>query len=102
MSRFKGGSSERYTSGGRLQRAAAVVRESDFRIAKHSVIERSRSAIRRLAAFHSITSSAVASSVGGIVSISAFAVLRLMSNSNLTGACMGSSAAFAPLRMRST
>src|SRR5262245_44381107 len=31
-SRLKGGSSERYTSRGRLQRAAAVVRASDFGI----------------------------------------------------------------------
>src|SRR5437016_10766774 len=44
---------------------------------------------------HSITSSAVASSVCGTVRPSAFAVLRLMIISYLVGACTGSSAGFA-------
>src|SRR5262249_34958944 len=51
---------------------------------------------------HSITSSARASTVGGISSLSAFAVLRLMTSSYLVGACTGRSAGFSPLRMRST
>jgi hypothetical protein len=51
---------------------------------------------------HSITSSAVASSVGGISRPSILAVLRLITNSYLVGACTGSSLGFAPLRMRST
>jgi hypothetical protein len=51
---------------------------------------------------HSITSSARASSVGGISSPSALAVLRLMTRSYLVGACTGRSAGFSPLRMRST
>src|SRR6266436_3617590 len=55
-----------------------------------------------LAAFHSITSSARASSVGGISRPSAFAVLRLITNSYLVGACTGRLAGFSPLRMRST
>jgi hypothetical protein len=56
-----------------------------------------------LAAFHySITSSARASTVGGTSSPSALAVLRLITNSNLVGAWTGSSAGFAPFRMRST
>jgi hypothetical protein len=55
-----------------------------------------------LASDHSITSSARASKVGGTSRPSAFAVLRLMTNSYLVGACTGRSAAFSPLRMRST
>src|SRR6516164_6699461 len=51
---------------------------------------------------HSITSSAVASSDGGTVSPSALAVLRLITSSNLVGACTGRSAGFSPLSMRST
>src|SRR6185312_4094523 len=51
---------------------------------------------------HSITSSARASSVGGISRPSAFAVLRLITSSYLVGACTGKSAGFSPLRMRST
>src|SRR5262245_20340023 len=43
---------------------------------------------------HSITSSARASSVGGTVMPSAFAVLRLITNSYLVGACTGRSAGF--------
>src|SRR5215217_4445614 len=50
---------------------------------------------------HSITSSARASSVGGISRPSALAVLRLMTSSYLVGACTGRSAGFSPLRMRS-
>src|SRR6185503_17301119 len=55
-----------------------------------------------IATFHSITSSARASSVGGTVRPSAFAVLRLMISSYFVGACTGRSAGFSPLRMRST
>src|SRR5262249_11375333 len=54
-----------------------------------------------LAARHSITSSARASSVGGTSMPSAFAVLRLMTSSNLVGACTGRSAGGVPLRIRS-
>src|SRR6266516_1648834 len=46
---------------------------------------------------HSITSSARASSVGGISMPSALAVFRLMISSNLVGACNGSSFGFSPL-----
>jgi hypothetical protein len=52
--------------------------------------------------FYSITSSAVASSVGGMVSPSALAVARLIAVSNLVGACTGRSAGFEPRRIRST
>src|SRR5262249_52154376 len=51
---------------------------------------------------HSITSSARASRVGGTMRPIAFAALRLMTSSYLTGACTGRSPGFSPLRMRST
>ena len=51
---------------------------------------------------HSMTSSAVASSVGGIISPSAFAVLRFTAVSYLVGACTGRSIGLTPRRMRST
>jgi hypothetical protein len=50
--------------------------------------------------FHSITSSARASSVGGTSTPSALAVGRLMTSSNLVGWTTGRSAGFSPLRMR--
>src|SRR6516165_5982340 len=62
----------------------------------------SRTAEQReeLAAFHSITSSAVASSACGTLRPKTFAVCRLMTNSNLAARITGNSAAFSPLRMR--
>jgi len=51
---------------------------------------------------YSMTSSALARSVAGISSPSAFAVLRLISSSYRVGACTGRSAGFSPRRMRST
>src|ERR1700756_3125399 len=48
---------------------------------------------------HSITSSARASSVGGTSKPSAFAVLRLMTSSNLLDCTTGRSAGLAPLRI---
>jgi hypothetical protein len=50
---------------------------------------------------YSITSSARASSCGGMVRPSAFAVLRLIVSTYLVGACTGKSAGFSPLSMRS-
>src|SRR5499427_2975179 len=47
---------------------------------------------------HSITSSARASSVGGISRPSAFAVLRLITSSNFVGCSIGNSEAFSPLK----
>src|SRR5215468_9876491 len=55
-----------------------------------------------LASPHSITSSARASSVGGMVRPSALAVIRLMTRSNLVGCSTGRSAGFAPRRILST
>ena len=51
---------------------------------------------------YSITSSACASSVGGTVRPSAFAVLRLMTSSNFVGYSTGKSDGFSPLRILST
>ena len=51
---------------------------------------------------HSITSSAVVSSDGGMVRPSVFAVLRLTTNSNFAGCTTGRSAGFSPLRIRPT
>src|SRR5437016_12111003 len=51
---------------------------------------------------HSITSSARASSIGGISRPSALAALRLTANSSFVGCCTGRSAGFSPLRVRST
>src|SRR5262249_42342745 len=53
-----------------------------------------------LAALHSITSSARASSVGGISRPSALAVERLITNSNLLDWTTGRSAGLAPCRIR--
>src|SRR5712671_134551 len=57
---------------------------------------------RRHDADYSITSSARASSVGGRVKPSAFAVLRLTTSSNRIGCSIGRSAGLAPLRILST
>ena len=51
---------------------------------------------------HSITSSAATSRVCGTVRPSAFAVLRLMTKSNLVGCSTGNSVGLAPLRIRPT
>jgi hypothetical protein len=58
--------------------------------------------IAALRTVYSISSSAVASNVVGMVRPSDLAVFRLMTNLNLVGACTGRSAGFSPLRMRST
>ena len=50
---------------------------------------------------YSITRSALLSSEGGTVRSRAFAVLRLITSSNFSGASTGSSLGFAPLKMRS-
>src|SRR5262249_11144777 len=51
---------------------------------------------------HAITWSAGASTVGGSSMLRALAVLRLSTVSYFVAACTGRSAAFSPLRMRST
>src|SRR5262249_16709791 len=52
-----------------------------------------------LAALHSITSSAIASSLSGIWRLSAFAALRLITSSNFVGCNTGKSAGLVPLRI---
>src|SRR5215472_409160 len=49
---------------------------------------------------YSMTSSAIASTPGGIVRASALAVLRLIASSSLVGCRTGRSATFVPLRTR--
>ena len=51
---------------------------------------------------YSITSSAMASSVGGTSRPSVLAVLRLITSSNLVDCITGRSAGFSPLRIRPT
>src|SRR5262245_2830926 len=55
-----------------------------------------------VAPLHSITSSARASSVGGMVRPSTLAVVRLMTSSNLDGCSTGISPGFVPRRILST
>jgi len=52
--------------------------------------------------FHSITSSARASKLGGMVRPRVLAVLRLITNSSFVGSSTGRSAGVAPLTIRST
>src|SRR5258707_4710531 len=54
-----------------------------------------------IAALHSITSSASAISLSGIVRPSALAVFRVMTSSNLVGCTTGKAASLAPLRIPS-
>src|SRR5262249_51642191 len=60
--------------------------------------------VRKLVALdcHSITSSALSSSVCGTLRPSVLAVLRLTPSSNLVGSCTGKSAGGMPLSTRST
>ena len=66
------------------------------------VPKRSLSATSRHRRPYSITSSARARSVDGMVIPSVLAVLRLMVSKYLVGACTGRSAGFSPFNMRST
>jgi hypothetical protein len=58
--------------------------------------------LRQLAPPHSITSSALASNLGGTSRPIAFAAFRLITKPYLVGACTGKSAGFSPLKIRST
>src|SRR5829696_6715944 len=62
----------------------------------------SRAASNEYPSPHSITSSARARKVGGIVRPSALAAFRLTTSSYLEGACTGRSAGRSPFKMRST
>src|SRR5262249_15877833 len=72
--------------------------------ARHERPRRSRAAEQgdEIAAFHSITSSARASRVGGTSRPSILAVEALMTSSNLVDCTTGRGAGLAPLRMRPT
>src|SRR5262249_12643873 len=75
----------------------ALLRARPERPRRHAAQKRDE-----LVAFHSITSSARAMSVGGTLMPSAFAVFILITNSNLVGCRIGKSAGFSPLRIRPT
>src|SRR5262249_12140965 len=61
-----------------------------------------RASEKRTPARHRMTSSARASTDGGMVRPSAFAVLRLITSSNFVGCSTGRSLGFAPLKILST
>src|SRR5262249_21369005 len=75
----------------------ATYREWDEPILRNTAPGRAAEQRDELAPFHSITSSARASSLSGIWRPSALAVLRFMTNSNLVACCTGMSIGFAPL-----
>ena len=75
--------------------ATKLMRRNELPLCANSVLTH-RSKKHR----YSITSSAVASSVGGTVRPSSFAVARLMTSSNFDACITGRSAGLAPLRMR--
>src|SRR5262249_35006808 len=68
-----------------------------LRSRRHRPRRRAAEQCDELAPFHSITSSARASRIGGTSSPSILAVLRLMNNSNLLTCCTGRLAGFSPL-----
>ena len=74
------------------------------RIARLTTVDAHTSELMQRSKQHlySITSSARTSKGGGTVRPSAFAVLRLMTRSNLVGCSTGRSPALAPLRILST
>jgi hypothetical protein len=68
----------------------------------HNPTHAPQQSARAVVVSYSITSSARASSVCGTVRPSAFAVVRLITRSNLVGCSTGRSAGFAPRRILST
>src|SRR5262249_48239558 len=89
----------------RWPRRIEIAEPHDFRLLR-ARRERPRGSCankrHELAAFHSITSSASASSFSGIVTPSALAIVRLMTKSNLVGCSIGRSDGFAPRMILST
>src|SRR5262249_41670744 len=71
-----------------------------LRPCRHRPCSRAAEQRDELAPLHSITSSARASSAGGISRSFVLGVCRLMTNSNLVALSTGRSAGFSPLRMR--
>ena len=88
---------------GRIQMRETNYSRSTFRLATHGrsiqMCHKATYAVQQRK-LYSITSSARASSEGGISIPSVFAVCRLMTNSNLVGSWTGISAGFSPLRIR--
>ena len=78
--------------------ALALLRACRERPSSHRAAEQRD----EVAPFHSITSSASANNLSGIVRPSALAVFRLMTSSNLVGCITGRSIGFSPLRIRPT
>src|SRR5262245_50518345 len=92
---------------GHIARSCRAVEKPDHRYRWLLRARRDRPRSRRaadeaeeLASPHSITSSAMASSVAGTSRPSVFAVLRLMLNPIFVACMTGRSAGFSPLRMR--
>ena len=81
--------------------AQSDIADADLGLRRNKDASSERAGWRAIAG-HSITSSALTSSVFGTVRPSAFAVLRLIASSNLVGCWTGRSEGFSPLRMRST
>src|SRR5262249_29844466 len=86
---------------------SSTAEESDHRHHRLLRPRRERPRCRRaaaqrdeLAALHSIASSAIASTPGGMVMPRTFAVLSLMTSSNFVGCRTGKSAGASPLRIR--
>src|SRR5262249_36529123 len=103
------GFSKALLEGGQAARRIDNVKKPDHRHRRLLRARRQRPCSRRAAeqrdkraAVHSITSSARASSVGGISRPRAFAVVMFMLRSNLVGCSTGISAAFVPRRILST
>jgi hypothetical protein len=84
---------------GRLTRAPGPARKGG-RIGSRAALCGSSTAPETTPAGHWITSSAMASSVSGIVRPSALAVFMLITNSNLVGSRTGRSAGFSPFSTR--
>jgi hypothetical protein len=89
-------------SGSHARRCNPITSSAGCLRARHKWPRHRRTAEERdeLATPHSITSSAVASSVGGTSRPSILAVPALMTSSNLVACTTGRSASLAPLRMR--
>jgi hypothetical protein len=90
---------ERWQKGESLQQIAQLFKKSSC---PATTVSSATAANEPETLDHWITSSARSSNEGGIVSPSAFAVFRLITNSNLVGCSIGRSPGLAPLRILST
>ena len=83
-----------------LEDAARIITHLPVAVSNVIAVAYQTAGLCVLPPFHSITSSARASSVGGTARPSALAVLRLTTSSNFVGCTTGRSLGFSPLRMR--